>query len=144
MIGGEKMYYAIVRTDDYISHHGVKGQKWGRRRYQNVDGTLINPKGRPMSQKQIAKVQRKKLYKTDAGAELRFKKNIRNVGAIGLRLSSLGNIAAAALSANKKQYAMAGAHVAASILKNFGAHKLRQSSKRYMRQIETKRKKVKL
>ena len=23
-----------------ISHHGIKGQKWGERRYQNPDGTL--------------------------------------------------------------------------------------------------------
>lgn len=39
-------YYAIVRTDDYIAHHGVKGQRWGIRRYQNEDGTRIGVKKR--------------------------------------------------------------------------------------------------
>lgn len=28
------------RYDTYLQHHGTKGQKWGRRRYQNLDGSL--------------------------------------------------------------------------------------------------------
>lgn len=27
---------------DYLVHHGIKGQKWGIRRYQNPDGTLTD------------------------------------------------------------------------------------------------------
>lgn len=30
----------------HLAHYGVSGQKWGVRRYQNPDGTLIHPKGR--------------------------------------------------------------------------------------------------
>lgn len=37
------MEYCIVNGELY--HHGIQGQKWGRRRYQNPDGTLT-PAGR--------------------------------------------------------------------------------------------------
>lgn len=28
--------------DDYLEHHGIKGQKWGIRRFQNPDGSLTD------------------------------------------------------------------------------------------------------
>ena len=35
----ESSYYGIMPLGDYIVHHGIKGQKWGVRRFQNKDGT---------------------------------------------------------------------------------------------------------
>lgn len=34
------MEYYGIHYDSVIKHHGIKGQKWGVRRYQNPDGTL--------------------------------------------------------------------------------------------------------
>ena len=46
-------FYDCLNQYNYLQHHGIKGQKWGVRRYQNPDGTLteegklryLNPDG---------------------------------------------------------------------------------------------------
>lgn len=39
------VYMAVSKGEASLSHHGILGQKWGIRRYQNPDGTLT-PEGK--------------------------------------------------------------------------------------------------
>lgn len=55
----------VMRFDDwegdFLAHHGIKGQKWGVRRYQNPDGSLTEA-GKKREQKARYK-EIKKIYK---------------------------------------------------------------------------------
>lgn len=50
-------YTYIMTSDGALYHHGTKGMKWGRRRYQNEDGSLT-----PAGKKRYARDAREKGY----------------------------------------------------------------------------------
>lgn len=43
----------IIKNDNVLIHHGIKGQKWGVRRFQNADGTLTEA-GKKRQEKFVA------------------------------------------------------------------------------------------
>ena len=58
----------------YLCHHGIKGQKWGVRRYQNSDGSLTNAGKKRYGVKQVVDtIKEKRRLKKEVLAEMEKK-----------------------------------------------------------------------
>lgn len=102
--------YEILREDD-LMHHGIKGQKWGQRRFQNEDGTWT--------------AAGKERYGDDGGGQSRSFVNKSSKEA-----DKAKNTPEAKARAEKiKKAAKIGAAIAGTALVAYGAYKLNDMAK---------------
>lgn len=59
-----------MEYENYLAHHGIKGQKWGVRRYQNYDGTLIRPSGQKRREMAVKKKAESSTWKASEAGQL--------------------------------------------------------------------------
>ena len=115
----------------YLYHHGIKGQKWGIRRFQNDDGTLTEEGKARYGSNSIEEMPdaSKKLYKSDRKDALKEAKSERKElskiygkdVADGIVKRKIGSIAAKDLTTADRNTAIGkniakGAVVAAGII----------------------------
>ena len=72
-------------SDEEFYHHGIKGMRWGIRRYQNPDGSLT-PAGRKRLEKADIKWAKKKTDKITAQAKKASQKELDEYGKELLKL----------------------------------------------------------
>ena len=87
------MYFTIVASDSDLQHHGIKGQKWGVRRYQNYDGSYTK-KGLERYNKaaeKYASVKQQRKEGTATRADVRLARKEANQAYKQLKLDKLAD-----------------------------------------------------
>lgn len=69
-------YLPSYKDDLYLAHHGIKGQKWGVRRFQNPDGSLTDAGRKRYSQLSRREKYDLKVAARDQGISLNRRTNI--------------------------------------------------------------------
>ena len=86
-------YRAYVECDyNSIYHHGIKGQKWGIRRYQNEDGSLT-PAGQKRYGKLVARYKKAGMSDEEITAALQKRRKIETAVKVGVGAIAVGTAA---------------------------------------------------
>lgn len=107
-------------SSDELYHHGIKGQKWGRRRFQNEDGSLT-PAGKERYDDDDGPSEKKKEYKIPekkSTHRLKLEEKFETQG-----MSKQQAEQAAAKRIRGEQYAVAAAAVTVAACYAYNKHK---------------------
>ena len=86
--GGDKMNTWTCTRQGELYHHGIKGQKWGVRRFQNKDGSLT-----PAGKKRYDEPNESRNSNSDEERKRRIRRNVMiGVGATAAALAVIGGM----------------------------------------------------
>lgn len=111
----------IIANEDYLMHHGTKGQKWGVRKYQNEDGSLTSEGRRRYGVGERLKKVKDYMTTTDENGKMHLTKE-------GKRIAVGAGLGAAAIGAGVGTVALAKAGAFEGLKGNLTKNKQRMAS----------------